>query len=132
MLHRCDMGICYTEVCFLTNTRAKGVSMNYNEILKTKFSGGKSIHVTFDNSDRKKETLTGYHTTHHTTGAVFQTNQPIDSDVTNHRSLDIQTEPMENRVQNYGNYKIQKKRETIPSFPDFDDRYANLTLQDFS
>ena len=102
------MGILYTDVRFLTNTWAKNVSMNYNKILKTEISGGKSIHVTFDNSDGKQETLRDYHTAHHTTAAVFQTNQPIDTDVTNHTSLDIQTEPMENRVQNYRSYKIPK------------------------
>ena len=110
LLHKCGMGISYTDVRFLTNTWAKDISMNYNKILKTEFSGEKSIHVTFENSDGKQQTLTGYHTTHHTTGTVFQTNQPFDNDVTNHTSLDIQTEPMGNRVQNYGNYKIQKKR----------------------
>ena len=110
------MGIFYTDVHFLTNTWAKEVSMNYNKILKTKFSDGKSIHVTFDNSDGKQQTLTGYHTTHHTTGTVFQTSQPIDTDVTNHTSLDIQIEPTENRVQNYGNSKIPKKRKQVHLF----------------
>lgn len=83
------------------------------------------------NSDGKQQTLTGYHTTHHTTGTVFQTNQAIDTDVTNHTSLHIQTDPMENGVQNCCNYKIPKKQ-TIPSFPDFDDRYANSTLPDIA
>ena len=95
---------------FLTNTWTKDVLMNYTKILKTEFSDGKSIHVTFDNSDGKQQILTAYHTTHHTTGTVFQANQPIDTDVTNHTSLDIQTEPMQSRIQNYGNYKIPKKR----------------------
>ena len=67
LLHRYSMRISYIDVHFLTITWAKDVSMNYNKILKTKFSGGKSIHVTFDNSDGKQQTLTGYHTTHHTT-----------------------------------------------------------------
>ena len=83
--------------------------MNYNKILKTECSGGKSIHG-------KEQTLTDYHTTHHTTGTVFQTNQPIDTDVTNHTSLDIQIGPMENRVQNYGNYKIPKKKKQFHLF----------------
>ena len=39
---------------------------------------------------------------------------------------------MKNRVQNYGNYKIPPKKETIQSFPDFDDRYANLALLDIA
>lgn len=42
------------------------------------------------NSDGKQQTLRGYHTRHRTTGTVFQTNQLIDTDVTNHTSLDIQ------------------------------------------
>ena len=100
------MGIPYTDLRFITNTLPKNVSLEYNKIFTTEFSGGKSIHVTFDNSDEKQRTLTGYHTTHHTAGTVFQTNQPIDTDVTNHTSLDIQIEPMEN----YGNYKIPKKK----------------------
>ena len=36
------------------------------------FINGKTIHVTFDNSDGKQQTLTGTDTTHHTTGTVFQ------------------------------------------------------------
>ena len=110
------MEISYTDVRFLTNTWAKDISMNY-----------KKIHVAFHNSDGKQQTLTSYHTTHHASGTAFQTNKPIDTGVTNHTSLDIQIEPMGHGVQNYGNYKI-KKKETIPSFPDFDDRYASSTL----
>ena len=102
------MGICYTDVRFLTNTLAKDVSLNYKKALKTEFSCWKSIHVTFDNSDGKQQILTDYHKKHHTTGTVFQTNQPIYTDVTKHTCSDNQIEPMENRVQNYGNYKIQK------------------------
>ena len=105
--------------------------MNYKKVLETEFSGGKSIHVTRQTLNGKQQTLTGYHTTHHTTGTAFQTNQAIDTDVTNHTSLHIQTDPMENGVQNCCNYKIPKKQ-TIPSFPDFDDRYANSTLPDIA
>ena len=76
------------------------------------------------NSDGKQQTLTVYHTTHHTIGTVFQTNQLIDTDVTNHMSLDIQIEPIESST------KFQKEKETIPSFPDFDEKYANSTLPD--
>ena len=93
------MEISYTDVRFLTNTWAKDISMNY-----------KKIHVAFHNSDGKQQTLTSYHTTHHASGTAFQTNQPIDTGVTNHTSLDIQIEPMGHGAQNYGNYKIKKKR----------------------
>ena len=130
--HRCGIEISYTDVRFLSNTWAKDVSMNYNKILKTKFSSVKSIHVTFDNSDGEQQKLTGFYRTPRTTGTVFETNQPVDTDITNHTSLDIKIEPMKNRVQNYGNYKIPPKKETIQSFPDFDDRYANLALLDIA
>ena len=131
MLHKCGMVISYTDIHVLTNTWAGDVSMNKNKILKTKFSGGKSINVTFDNSDGKQQTLTGYHTTHHTDGTVFQTNQSFDTDVTNHTSLDIQIEPMESRVQNYGNYKIPPKKKQFHLFQILmtdmlSDRYAKL------
>ena len=128
LLHRCGIEISYTDVHFLSNTWAKDVSMNYNKILKTKFSSVKSIHVTFDNSDGEQQKLTGFYRTPRITGTVFETNQPVDTDIANHTSLDIKIEPMENRVQNYGNYKIPLKKETIQSFPDSDDRYANSAL----
>ena len=32
----------------------------------------RSVHVTFDNSDGKQQTLSGHHTTLHTTGTIFQ------------------------------------------------------------
>ena len=107
------MGISYSDVRFLTNTLAKDVSMNYKKTLKTEFSCWKSIHVTFDNSDGEQQKLTGFYRTPRITGTVFETNQPVDTDIANHTSLDIKIEPMENRVQNYGNYKIPLEKETI-------------------
>ena len=37
------------------------------------FITGRSVHIKFDNSDDKQQTLTGAQTTHHTTGTIFQT-----------------------------------------------------------
>ncbi len=42
------------------------------------FINGKMIHVTFDNSDGKQQTLTGTDTTHHTTGTVFLISKPFE------------------------------------------------------
>ena len=37
-------------------------------------------------------------------------------------------ELIENRLKGYADYKIIKKKESIPSFPDFDDRYTKSAL----
>ena len=66
------------------------------------------------NSDGKQQTLTGYHTTHHTTSIVLQTNQLIEK--TEFKTMIIK--------------KFQKEQEPIPSFSDFHDKYANSTLLD--
>ena len=41
-------------------------------------------------------------------------------------------ELIENRVKGYANYKIMKKKVSIPSFPDFDDRYTKFALHDIA
>ena len=105
--------------------------MNYKKVLETEFSGGKSIHVTRQTLNGKQQTLTGYHITHHTTGTVFQTNQAIDTDVTNHTSLHIQTEPMENRVQNCCNYKIPKKTKKNKQFHLFQTLMTDMLIRLF-
>lgn len=84
----------YTDVRFLGNTWANGISMNHRNIFETKCSGGKSIHITFDNSDEKQQTFAGYHTTHHATCKYFKTKQHIY--IPSISSLDIQIKPVEN------------------------------------
>lgn len=74
LLHRCGMRISYTDVRLLSNTCAKGITQNYKMILKKQFSNNESVQVSFDNFDDKQQTLTGYPTTHHTTGTIHQPN----------------------------------------------------------
>jgi len=72
LFHRCGMGISFTDVRLLTNTWAKGILQNYNKILRKQFCNREGVHISFDNSDGKQQTLTGHHTTHHTTGTISQ------------------------------------------------------------
>ena len=71
LLNRCGMGITYSDVRDLNNNWAKTVTMEHRRMLPPGFFTGRSVHVTFDNSDGKQQTLTGAHTTHHTTGDNF-------------------------------------------------------------
>ena len=41
----------------------------------------KSVHVTFDNSDGKQQTLLGDNATHHTIGTIFQSPNGTEEDV---------------------------------------------------
>ena len=66
------MGISYTDVRLLTNNWAKNITFSHKGMLPKVFTPVKSVHVTFDNSDGKQQTLTGHHTMHHTTGTIFR------------------------------------------------------------
>ena len=72
MYHHAGFGSSYTDVRTLTKTWAKSISMHHKKMLPPGFMKKRSVHVTFDNSDGKQQTLTGDHTTHHTTGTIFQ------------------------------------------------------------
>ena len=41
-------------------------------MLRKGFVKKKTVHITFDNSDGKQQTILGDNTTHHTTGTIFQ------------------------------------------------------------
>eukprot|EP00794_Sanderia_malayensis_P018600 gene18600-20470_t len=125
LLHHCGMGISYTDVRLLTNKWAQAISMDHKKMLPPGFTTGRSVHITFDNSDGKQQTITGDHTTHHTTGTVFQMRQPKETQVViDNEKQPILTDEGEDEF-NYGHYKIPKKRASPPSFPEFEDIYSN-------
>ena len=132
LLHKSGMGISYTDVRFLTKTWARGISANYKHILKKEFRGRNGVHITLDNSDGKQQTVTGYHKTHHTTGTIFQTNHAIDASDNEIKLDENIVEQVQDEVIDYGSYKIPKKKEWIPSFPEFDDKYADQRLLDIT
>ena len=41
-------------------------------MLPPRFSSNEPIHITFENSDGRQQTITGGQITHHTTGNIFQ------------------------------------------------------------
>ena len=129
LLNRCGMGIPYTDIRLLTNEWGKGVTQNYKKILRRKFSGQKSAHVTFDNSDGKQQTLTGFDTTHHTTGTIFQTGHTTLNDSTNEfRDFEFAENNDETTEVDYGRYKIPKKKESVQTFEAFSDKYKDSPL----
>ena len=65
-LNRCGVGISYTDVHDLNSKWIKSVTMQHKQMLPPGFIKGRSVHIIFDNSDGKQQTLTGAHTTHHT------------------------------------------------------------------
>ena len=117
-----------TDVRLLTNTWAKGITQNYKMILKKQFSNRASVHISFDNSDGKQQTLTGYHTTHHTTGTIFQPNNVRNNDEAFYLEEFHSDNGIEEGEINYGVYKIQRKRESIQSFPEFSDHFADSSI----
>ena len=130
LLHKCGMGISYTDVRLLTNTLAKNITFSHKGMLPKDFTPGKSVHVTFDNSDGKQQTLTSHHTTHHTTGTIFQNgcnNENTETIESESREDEEATEEID-----FGNYKISKKRKSIPSFPEYEDKYYNSDILDKS
>ena len=132
LLHKCGMGISYHDVRLLTNSWTNSISTNFKNMLKRKFKDQKSVHITFDNSDGKQQTLTGSHTTHHTTGTIFQTgceNKIVEDWKV---SESDEGEQVYEEFPDYGNYKIPKKKISVPSFPEYDDKYANSYLLDIS
>ena len=62
----------------LNNIWEKSVKMDHKHVLPPVFINGKTIHVTFDNSDGKQQTLTGTDTTHHATGTAFQISKSLE------------------------------------------------------
>ena len=121
--HRTGMGISYGDVILLTNTWTKSVNMTQKTYVPSGFTKGIPIHVTFDNSDGKQQTLTGSSTTHHTSGTVFQIVK---------ENMEKSTIPELNkandRMPDYGTYKIPKKRKDPQPFLDFSDDFDNSPL----
>ena len=58
LLNRCGIGIPYTDVRDLNNKWAKYITMEHNKMLPRDFTQGRSVHITFDNSDGKQQTST--------------------------------------------------------------------------
>ena len=53
LIYRCGVGISYTDVRLLNNKWAKCVTMEHKKMLPPGFIKGRSVHITFDNSDGK-------------------------------------------------------------------------------
>ena len=70
LLNRCGVGIPCTDVHDLNSKWAKSITMEHKKMLPPGFIQGRSVHITFDNSDGKQQTSTCSQTTHHTTGLV--------------------------------------------------------------
>ena len=129
LLNRCGVGIPYTDVRYLNNNWAKFVTMDHKKMLPAGFIRGRSVHVTFDNSDSKQQTLIGAHTTHHTTGTIFQTRHPGDQEVI---TVNIGCSSVNNEEEpDYGTFKISKNKRNLfpPSFPGFSDEYKDSLLR---
>ena len=132
LYHHAGFGCSYTDVRCLTNTWAKSISLSHKKMLPGGFMKKRSIHVTFDNSDGKQQTITGDHTTHHTTGTIFQARyagEDTDAD------MNQMQEEVEKNIEepDFGNYTIPKKKRKSPKpFPGFTDRYYNSKLLDDS
>ncbi len=78
LLHHSGVGISYNDVRQLINTWAEAVAMEHAQMVSPGFVKGRPVHVPFDNSDGRQQTLTGSQTIHLTTGKIFQTSFPGD------------------------------------------------------
>ena len=135
LLKKCGFGISYNDVRLITNTWAKEVTLSHKGMLPKGFQKKKSVHVTFDNSDGKQQTLIGDNTTHHTNGTIFQLTDATAENLDTLRDNDLLPEE-ENEVDtmNFGTFRIPSKRnrKQPPSFPEFSDKYKSFKLLDVS
>ncbi|XP_064609622.1 glycine receptor subunit alpha-2-like [Liolophura sinensis] len=103
--------------------------MAHKSMLPPGFITGRSVRVTFDDSDGKQQTPTESQTTHHTTGTIPQTTLSTDTHdphpLPSHE-LDIPGQ----EESDYSSYEIPNKRTPPPSFPLFTDNYRNSPLLD--
>ena len=123
LCHHAVLGISYADVRAFTNHWAKEVSNKHTSLLPSGFAKGKNVHVTFDNSDGKQQTLLGDRTTHHTNGTIFQL---VPETERNDCAImrDEANLHDDNKV-DFGIYRIPVKRNRAdpPSFPEFTDKY---------
>ncbi len=85
----------------------------------------KAVHITFDNSDGRQQTLTGPHTTHHTTGTIFQPSIPGDKGTLPYNQY---VNLLQQEKKDYGSYAIPKKRADPATMPDFKDKFKDSAL----
>ena len=108
LLNQCGVGIPYTDVSDLNNKWTKSITMEHKQMLPPGFIKGRSVHITFDNSDGKQQTLTGAHTTHHTTGTIFQAVH--DNDSYTIKTFRQEHPNIKQEEPDYGSFKIPKKK----------------------
>ena len=97
-------------------------------IFKKQFSNRKTVHISFDNSNGKQQTLKGCHTTQHTTITIFQPNNIRNNDKPFYiEEFNFDNGVVEGEI-NYGEDKFSKKRESIQSLLEFSDQFAGLLL----
>ena len=121
-----------SDVCLLNNTWAQQVTDQGSRKIPAGFVKGKPVHVTLDNSDGRQQTITGSHTTHYTNGTVFQNHRtPADIPIDEPQEEDPAPNlaPFDSTPQDYGGYKIQKKKEPplVPNYEDCKDRLVHET-----
>ena len=125
LLHCGGIGISYNDVRLLSNSWAEAVTMEHAQMLPPGFVKGRAVHITFDNSDGRQQTLTGSQTTHHTTGTIFQPSFPGDKGT---RLYEPCVDLLHHGKKDFGSYVIPKKREDPPAMPDFEDKFKDSPL----
>ena len=130
LLHRPGVGIFYNDVRLITNYWAGCITLNHRVMLSPGFSSNKPIHITFDNSDGRQQTITGGQTTHHTTGTIFQVKSDNNNNNTEYPGeSDILDDDEET---DFREFKIRKKRASPPRIPNFNDEFAKVELLNLS
>ena len=121
LLHKADI-----DVRMLNNLWAKSVMMGQKNMLPHGFFEGKTIHVTFDNSDGKQQTPTGNETTHHATRTILEISSPSKEVQT--RGDIVDNSLVDNEKQHYGLYTIHRNRKDPPIFPDYFDEIEDSSI----
>ena len=81
LLHHFGVGISYNDARLIINYWASCNTLNHRGMLPPGFSSNESIHITFDNSDGRQQTITGSQTTDHTTCIIFQVKSDNNSNI---------------------------------------------------
>ena len=121
LLHHAGIGISYSDVRMLNTVWAKSVKMHHKNMLPPGFIKGRAIHVTFDNSDGKQQTVTGMDTTHHTIGTVFQVSKPLEESEREEDETDTYLIDEEKK-------DIPRSLKDPPTFPEHVDEFENPLL----
>ena len=119
------ISISYSDTGLLTKAWTDAVIMEHANMLPPGSVKGRAVHITFDNSDGRQQTLTGSNTTHHKTGLIFQPLFPEHTRAPLHEPF---LHLFFQESADYDSFVILKAWVEPPTAPDFEDKFKDSPL----